>query len=135
MKRKFLILSLLSLCFPAVIFAQSGGAATDWFELIAWFGGGFISLEKIVQGVLLITQLIKKWFKTNGIWTKIVAYASGLAIAAVGKLLISGLFIELGWLPSLAVGVAGGLAATKVYTIEEMKAFLGRFIPKYSNIE
>lgn len=128
MKQKLLILLLV---LPALIFAQSGGESFNWLEIVLWAGGGLVSVESISTGVLLLTQLIKKWFKTNGTITMIVSWVMGFAIAGVGKLLTTGMFVEQDWLFTGIVGLASGLAANGYFSIAEMREFLNRKLPKY----
>ena len=131
MKLKFLIPCLFAFVIPTLAFAQADGSEIDWLDGVKWAAGGLASADAISKGVLLLTQLIKKWFKTNGTVTMIISWISGFAIAAVGKLLASGMFIEAGWIYTLIVGLTAGLVANRYFSIEEIRDFLSRKLPKY----
>jgi len=130
MKFKLSIILIALLMVTAPVFAQADGGGINWIEIFLWAGGGLLSIEKVAQGVILLTQVLKKLTGSNGTITWGISIAVGQAIAVAGKLLLSGIFIDVPWIPAMVLGFAGTLLANEVFTVDEIKALLNRTIPR-----
>ncbi|HEA30361.1 MAG TPA: hypothetical protein ENH91_10260 [Leeuwenhoekiella sp.] len=127
---KKLMLVIVALLMGSSVFAQALSPEINWMEMFIWAGGGLLSIEKVAQGVLLITQALKKLTGSNGTITWVISIGVGQAIAVVGKLLLSGIFLDVPWVAALVLGFAGTLLANEVFTVEEIKDLLKRKLPR-----
>lgn len=124
------MLVIVALLMGSSVFAQALSPEINWMEMFIWAGGGLLSIEKVAQGVLLITQALKKLTGSNGTITWVISIGVGQAIAVVGKLLLSGIFLDVPWVAALVLGFAGTLLANEVFTVEEIKDLLKRKLPR-----
>jgi len=121
----FLCVAFMSLA-PAQPLPQEEGSSrwADYFATIA----GMVSLITVAVGA------VKKIVPIKGIWVQIVSWALSIVLSIVGFLLKLGMYADfsalapwLGWLSTLGLALAIGLAANGFADTKFMSAIYDRF--------
>lgn len=85
--------------------------------------GYFISLSYFIPAILIVTQFLLKYIKTQN--DQLVSWVVSFALAGAGWLLELGMFIGVEWYWAIIYGAAAGLVANGVFDIPLVKSLLG----------
>jgi len=119
MKRVFLFFMLLAISMP--LFAQTVDPGS--VEISQYF----VSLAVFATTVVLVTQFVLKYIKTDK--DQLVSWLVSIGLSGVGWIFGLGMFSGLSWYWIFIYGVAAGLVANGIFDIPVVKAIL-KIIPK-----
>ncbi len=126
--RIMFVLAILSMV-PLVIMAQTGAAdeSIDVVEYIA-------SIPGLAALVLLVTQFLKQFLKTDGWYSAYLSWFIALSLSVIGWVLQLGIFTGVVWWVMLLYAAAAGLIANGLFDWKVIKAILEilKLLPKGS---
>lgn len=117
-KKIFFMLIILTMV-PLVIMAQTGAAdeSIDVVEYIA-------SIPGLAALVLLVTQFLKQFLKTDGWYSAYLSWIVALVLSVIGWSLQLGIFLGATWYIVLIYAAAAGLIANGLFDWKMIKAVL-----------
>lgn len=124
------MIALIAIFFLAAmpIFAQ---AVTD--PVTVDFTNLFTSLAGLAAGVLFFTSFVKKYLKTEGVWTIILSAAVSFILGGLGMFMQLGIFAAIEWYYVFIYGLAATAMANGLSTwgfISDLLVLLKLKLPK-----
>jgi hypothetical protein len=90
----------------------------------------FTTIAGLITLIDTLTEFFKIKFKISNSYIQYVSWGIGILLAVAGHLFGLGMFITMGWLPTIVAGFAAALASNGVFDTGLVDWIISLFKPK-----